>query len=339
MYDIMIYIRLDCEGFGLNFTELNKNGAVEGFCLVKSLEIKKTAKGVPFLDLILTDSSGEIGAKLWDYKEELHGDIKVNSLIKVRGTVSMFNDALQLRVERVRPALESDGVRMEDFVPSADYSGEDMYNYLFDTVSRFENAQLKNLTLTILEQNKEKLLYWPAAFKLHHAIRGGLLYHTLSILKLAKAVCEIYPSLEKELLFTGVILHDVAKIQEFDVSETGVVSAYTVEGTLIGHLVKGAMNIEKTGEELGIDKELLMLVEHMVLSHHGEPEFGAAVRPMFLEAEILSQLDLLDARIYEIAQAVSETEPGDFTPRQWALDNRKIYNHGLKDIKPKADLL
>ncbi|MBR3835808.1 MAG: HD domain-containing protein [Clostridia bacterium] len=323
----------------MNFTEINKNGAVEGFCLVKSLEVKKTAKGVPFLDLILTDSSGEIGAKLWDYKEEIHCGIKVNSLIKVRGTVSMFNDALQLRVERVRPAMESDGVRMEDFVPSADYSGEDMYNYLFDTVTRFENAQLKKLTLTILESNKDKLLYWPAAFKLHHAIRGGLLYHTLSILKLAQAVCDIYPSLEKELLFTGVILHDVAKIQEFEVSETGVVSSYTVEGTLIGHLVKGAMNIEKTGEELGIDKELLMLVEHMVLSHHGEPEFGAAVRPMFLEAEILSQLDLLDARIYEISQAVSEVESGEFTPRQWALENRKIYNHGLKDIKPKADLL
>lgn len=323
----------------MNFTEINSNGGVEGFCLVKSLEVKKTAKGVPFLDLILTDSSGEIGAKLWDYKEDVHGGIKLNSLIKIRGTVSMFNDALQLRIDRVRPATESDGVNMEDFVPSADYSGKDMYDYIVNTVNSFENTQLKTLILTVLERNKENLLYWPAAFKLHHAIRGGLLYHTLSILKLAKAVCDIYPSLERELLYAGVILHDVAKIQEFDVSETGVVSGYTVEGSLIGHLVKGAMNIEKVGEELGIDRELLMLIEHMILSHHGEPEFGAAVRPMFLEAEILSQLDLLDARIYEISQAVSEVEPGDFTPRQWALDNRKLYNHGLKEIKPKADLL
>ena len=323
----------------MNFTEINSNGGVEGFCLVKSLEVKKTAKGVPFLDLILTDSSGEIGAKLWDYKEDVHGGIKLNSLIKIRGTVSMFNDALQLRIDRVRPALESDGVRMEDFVPSADYSGDAMYDYIINTVNGFENAQLKKLTVTVLESNKQNLLYWPAAFKLHHAIRGGLLYHTLSILKLAKAVCDIYPSLERELLYAGVILHDVAKIQEFDVSETGVVSGYTVEGSLVGHLVRGAMNIEKIGEELGIDRELLMLIEHMILSHHGEPEFGAAVRPMFLEAEILSQLDLLDARIYEISQAVSEVEPGNFTPRQWALDNRKLYNHGLKVIKPKADLL
>lgn len=323
----------------MNFAEVNKNGTVEGFCLVKSLEVKKTAKGVPFLDLILTDSSGEIGAKLWDYKDEIHGDIKLNSLIKVRGTISMFNDALQMRVERVRPAIDADNVRIEDYVPSTEYSGEAMYDIIFDEVSRFENGQMKSLVLTVLEQNKERLLYWPAAFKLHHAIRGGLLYHTLSILRLAQGIAAVYPCVEKELLYSGVILHDIAKLSEFEVSDTGIVSGYTVEGTLIGHLVKGAMNIEAIGNELGIDKELMMLIEHMILSHHGEPEFGAAVRPMFLEAELLSQLDLMDARIYEISQAVSEVEAGEFTPRQWALDNRKLYNHGLTDIKPKADLI
>lgn len=323
----------------MNFTEINDNGTVEGFCFVKQMEVKKTAKGIPFLDLILTDSSGEIGAKLWDYKEDLHKCVQPNVVVKIRGTISMFNDAQQLRIDRVRAVLESDCVRIEDFIPSADYSGEAMYDTIFDEVNGFENAQLKRLVLTVLEQNREKLLYWPAAFKLHHSMRGGLLYHTLSILRLAQAAAEVYPSIEKDLLFAGVILHDIAKIQEFDVSEAGVAAGYTVEGTLIGHLVKGAMLIEKTGEELGIDKELLMLIEHMLLSHHGEPEFGAAVRPMFLEAEILSQLDLMDARVYEITQAVSEVQPGEFTPRQWALENRKLYNHGLKDVAPKADLL
>lgn len=323
----------------MNFTEINNNGTVEGFCLVKNLEVKKTAKGVPFLDLILTDSSGEIGAKLWDYKEELYGFIKQNSLLKVRGSVSVFNEAPQMRIDRVRLATEADGVRIEDYVPSAEYRGEAMFSAIVDVVNDFENAQLRSLVMAVLEQNKTAMLYWPAAYKLHHAIRGGLLYHTLSILRMAQSIAEIYPSVEKDLLFSGVILHDVAKIGEFEVSETGIASGYTVEGTLIGHLVKGAMNIEKLGEELGTDRELLTLIEHMVLSHHGEPEFGAAVRPMFLEAEILSQLDLLDARIYEISQAVSEVDSGDFTPRQWALENRKLYNHGLKEIKPKADLL
>lgn len=323
----------------MNFTEINNNGAVEGFCLVKSMEVKKTAKGVPFLDLVLTDSSGEIGAKLWDYKEDVHSDVQLNALIKVRGTISMFNDAPQMRIDRVRAALEADGVRVEDFVPSAEYSGENMYNAIIKVVDGFENEDLKKLVSTMLERNKEMLLYYPAAFKLHHAIRGGLLYHTLSILRLAQRVAEVYPCVDKDLLFSGVILHDIAKLTEFNVSSTGVVSSYSVEGTLIGHLVKGAMEVAKTGAELGVDEELLVLIEHMLISHHGEPEFGAAVRPMFLEAELLSELDLMDARVYEISQAVEQVEEGEFTPRQWALDNRKLYNHGLKEIKPMAVLL
>ncbi len=324
----------------MNFKTINKNnGTVEGFCLVKTLEVKKTAKGLTYLDMTLTDSTGEINAKLWDYKEELHSDVKVNTIVKVRGTESIFNDAPQLRVDRIRKALEADNVKAEDFVPSSEYSGETMFDTIFAVAESFENEELKLLVTTILSENKEQLVICPAAYKLHHAIRGGLMYHTLSVLRLAESVCNIYPSVDKELLLSGVILHDVAKIWEFDVSEAGIVSGYSIEGSLIGHLVKGAMNVEKTGERLGTDKNLLMLVEHMIISHHGEPDFGAAVRPMFLEAEILSQLDTMDARIYEISFALSEVESGTFTPRQWALDNRKLYNTGIKEINAKADLL
>ncbi len=323
----------------MNFKSVNNNGTVEGFCLVKTLEVKKTAKGLPYLDMMLTDSSGEINAKLWDYKEELHSGIKVNSIVKVRGSESVFNDMPQLRVDRIRPALEADNVRVEDFVPSSEYSGETLFDTVYEVAESFESEELKLLVTTILTENKEKLSVCPAAFKLHHAIRGGLMYHTLSVLRLAQGVSQLYPSVDSELLFTGVILHDVAKIREFELSDAGIVSGYSVEGSLVGHLVRGAMDIEIRGRELGINPDLLLLIEHMVISHHGEPEFGAAVRPMFLEAEILSQLDLLDARIYEVTQAVGEVAVGEFTPRQWALENRKLYNHGLKDVKPKADLI
>ena len=323
----------------MNFKAVNNNGTVEGFCLVKTLEVKKTAKGLSYLDMMLTDSSGEINAKLWDYKEELHSGIKVNTIVKVRGSESIFNDMPQLRVDRIRPAVEADNVRVEDFVPSSEYSGETLFDAVYEVAESFENEELKLLVTTILSENKELLSVCPAAFRLHHAIRGGLMYHTLSVLRLAQAVSKIYPSIDSELLFSGVILHDVAKIREFDLSDTGIVSGYSVEGSLVGHLVRGAMDIEIRGRELGIDADLLMLIEHMVISHHGEPEFGAAVRPMFLEAEILSQLDLLDARIYEVTQAVGEVQAGEFTPRQWALENRKLYNHGHKEVKPKAELI
>lgn len=323
----------------MNFEELNNQGLVEGFCLVKSLEVKKTAKGIPYLDLILTDSSGEIGAKLWDYKDEIHSFIKVDSLLKIRGTVSIFNDAPQLRIERVRPVIPADDVKLEDFVPSSEYSGEVMLSEILNVVKGFENEQLKNLTLTILEKRKDEILYWPAAVKLHHAVRGGLLYHTLSILRMAQSVADIYPSVNRDMLFTGVILHDVCKIEEYEVSETGIATGSTVEGQLLGHLVMGSMYVDRIGREIGTDNNLLVLVEHMIISHHGQPEFGAAARPMFLEAEILSVLDLLDARIYESEQSLSEIGGGEFTQKLWFLDGVRLYNTGLNEVNTKANLI
>lgn len=323
----------------MNFTQINKTGTVEGFCLIKTVERKLTSRGVPFLDMTLTDSDGEVGAKLWDYKEELHGEFVPNDLVKVRGTMTPFNDTQQLRIERIRRVSDEDGVRIEDFVPSAGFSGEAMFDELIAVADAFSDEELKLLVKTLLNEYKDRLIYWPAAFRLHHAIRGGLLYHTLSILRMAQSVAKIYPFIDSDLLFAGVILHDIAKTQEFDVAPTGIASGYTVDGNLVGHLVRGAMAVEKCGRELGLSEETLMLVEHMIISHHGEPEFGAAVRPMFLEAEILSELDTLDAKIYEIEQACRGVEPGEFTQRQWALDNRKLYNHNRNSKDFKAELI
>ena len=157
----------------MNFTQFNKNGGVEGFCLIKTVDRKMTAKGVPYLDLTLADPDGEINAKLWDYKEELHGEFSANDLIKVRGTVQPFNDSQQLRIERIRKVTEADGVRIEDFVPSAGFSGEAMFDELMKAAESFKDSELKALVTELLNEYKEKLLYWPAAFRLHHAIRGG----------------------------------------------------------------------------------------------------------------------------------------------------------------------
>jgi 3'-5' exoribonuclease len=323
----------------MNLQPFNKTGGVEGYCLIKSLEKKTTAKGLPYLDMILADKDGEIPAKFWDYKEELQGRFEAGQLVKVRGTVSVYNDADQLRVERLRPATDEDNLRIDDFVPGTEYSGEAMFEAITQVVDSFRDTQLKSLVKAMLAEYKAKLLYWPAAFKLHHAMRGGLLYHTLSILRLAQGVCKVYPFVDADLLYAGVVLHDIAKTGEFEVAETGIASGYTTDGSLVGHLVRGAMAVEKAGTELGTPKELMMLLEHMIISHHGEPEFGAAVRPMFLEAEILSQLDLIDSRIYAIAQSVGEINTGDFTMRQWALDNRKLYNHGRVPYDPKTNLI
>lgn len=310
----------------------------DGFWLVKTADKKANVKGAAYLDMVLCSKTGEINGKLWDYSELVHGVYAPGELVKIRGSVTQFNGNDQLRVEKIRHINESDAVSVTDFVPTAEYSGEMMLGQIMNVIASVKDEELKQLTYALVKDREKELLFWPAAFKLHHAIRGGLLYHTLSIIRLAQGVCKLYPGVDKDLLMCGIIVHDLCKIDEFQISPAGLASGYSVKGELIGHLVMGAVKIEMKAKELGISEDKAMLLQHMVISHHGEPDFGAAVRPMFLEAEILSQLDTLDATIYEISSAVSDVKTGEFTPRQWALDNRKLYNHGRKEVAPKADL-
>ena len=322
----------------MSFTPIDNRGLVEGFCVIKSIDQKTSAKGDSYLDMMLGDSDGEINAKLWRYTPELHGEYSANELVKIRGIISPYNGADQLKIERIRHTAPEDNVDISDYVKTATYSGEEMYNELLSIAENFKDSELKTIVTAILKDNKMCLVYWPAAFKLHHAMRGGLLLHTLSIVRLCEKVCEIYPFVDKELLISGAILHDIAKLTEFDVAESGIATGYSVEGNLLGHLAMGSMVIERYAEKLGISQNTAMLLEHMVLSHHGEPEFGAAVRPMFIEAELLSELDLMDSRVFEMREALESTNPNDFSGRLWAMDNRKLFNHNRKDLKEETKI-
>ena len=209
----------------------------------------------------------------------------------------------------------------------------DMWNELYNIADAFADADLKAIVTTILKDKKEQMLYWPAAFKMHHAVKGGLLCHTLSIVRLAEAICKVYTFADRELLLAGVILHDIGKIEEFELNSTGLVANYSPKGNLVGHLVSGAVTVEKTAEKLGITSDVPMLISHMLISHHGDPEFGAAVLPQFLEAELLSQLDMMDATVFEICEATTAVKSGETTGRIFGFDNRKLYNHGRTSNK------
>ncbi len=322
----------------MNFTPVDNTGRVDGYCLVKSVETKTSSKGDTYLDFTLGDSTGEINGKLWRYSVVEHGEYKANDIVKIRGTISQYNGADQLRIERIRHTIESDNVRIEDFVRTTGYDSEQMYNELMNIANGFTDNNLKLIVSTMLADNRENLLFWPAAFKLHHALRGGLLMHTLSIVRLCEGVCNVYPFVDRELLLAGAILHDISKLQEFDVNDAGIADGYTVEGNLLGHIAMGATKIDEYAEKLGIERRVSVLLQHMILSHHGEPEFGAAVRPMFIEAEILSELDLMDARIYEMREAVAAATPNDFSGRVWALDNRKLFNHTRSNLEQNPKL-
>ncbi|MBR6743180.1 MAG: HD domain-containing protein [Clostridia bacterium] len=322
----------------MNFTPAGQSGLIDCFLLIKSVERKTSSKGDTYLDMLLSDKSGEVNAKLWSYVPAVHGEYSAGDIVKIRGALSSYNGADQIRIEKIRVATALDGLDPADFVASADYDCEKMFSELLSIAESFEDSDLKAVVSALLNENKEKLLFWPAAYKLHHAIRGGLLMHTLSIVRLAERVCEVYPFVDRELLLSGAILHDIAKTAEYETSSSGLATGYTVRGNLIGHLADGAIMIRKAADKLGITGEVVMLLEHMVLSHHGNPEFGAAVRPAFIEAELLSELDMLDARMFEMREVSEKTEKGEFSGRLWSMDNRKLYNHGRDDLSKSTKL-
>lgn len=314
-----------------------QHATAEGFCLVKSVEQKTTAKKLAYLDFVLTDAQGEVSAKLWDYSPERHGRYEAGMVIKVRGSVDTWNNAPQLRIERIRHADEKDGVDMAELVPCAPYTSEWMLGQLLEMVDSMQNTDIAALVRGLLEENREQILICPAAVKMHHAVRSGLLYHTLSIARAAQALCGVYPFLNRDLVLAGVILHDLDKIRELEVTETGTASGYTAHGQLLGHLVGGVVSLERMGERLGTPRETLEMLQHMVLSHHSIPEYGSPIPPMFPEAEVVSALDTLDATLYEMNAALENVGQGQFTGKVWGLD-RKLYRHGMQGGEAGAKL-
>ena len=161
--------------------------------------------------------------------------------------------------------------------------------------------------------------------KNHHSIRAGLLYHIVRMLYAGDKLSDIYDIVNKELLFAGIILHDIAKIEEYDANELGIVSDYNAEGQLLGHIIQGITMIDNAANYLGVDSEVALLLKHMILTHHYEPEYGSPKKPMIPEAEMLHYLDILDARMYDMEKALNKVEPSGFSEKVWTLDNRKIY--------------
>lgn len=297
---------------------------VQGFYLVREVSFKSGKNNTRYGDFVLGDRTGQVDAKLWQYGVGEEEKYQPNMLVKVRGRVLAWQGQLQLRIEKIRPATDADDLSLDDFVESAPLSGQEMYEEILSYIEKIADPDLKRLTERIIKQKEEILLYCPGAKSNHHAIKGGLLYHTLTMLKAGEKMCEIYPFLDVGLLFAGVILHDIAKTEELATNDLGMVTDYTTEGLLLGHITQGISLVEAAGRTLDIPREKLVLIEHMLLSHHYEPEFGSPRRPMFLEAEMLHFLDMIDTRMYDMKRISDTLQPGEFSERQWLLHNRRI---------------
>ena len=302
--------------------DIKRDDRFEGYLIVRSAEQRASANGKNYLDMTLADKSGSINAKMWD------GTVQpplAGSIVKVRATGNEFNGRMQLRVEKIRAAESRDQVDMSALIPCAPRDPNEMLGEVVRAADHIADPDLRRITCELLDRAGDKLLTFPAAKQMHHAERGGLLHHTTTMLRAANAIMTVYPQLNASLLTAGVIVHDLAKIDEMDADTLGLVSDYSVDGKLIGHIVRGVVNIQLAAEKTKASPGKALLLQHMVLSHHGIPEYGSPLAPKFPEAEVLNTIDTLDARLYEMDEALSRAIPGGFSEKVWGLDNRQLY--------------
>ncbi|MBN2797227.1 MAG: HD domain-containing protein [Clostridia bacterium] len=300
---------------------------VQGFFIIKSFNVKTSSNNKKYLDFTLADRTGEVNAKLWDVKDEYEELYQAGVLVKVRGAITSWQNNVQLKVIKIRLTTEEDQINLSDYVPSAPYDPREMFDELVEVINGFKNNDLKRLVLHIVKEYEEPLLTAPAAKSNHHAIRSGLLYHLKRMIKTGKALCQIYTHINEDLLIAGIILHDMEKINEMVSDHLGIVSDYSTEGQLLGHIIMGIKKIDTVARALGIDPELSMVLQHLVLSHHYEPEFGSPKKPMLPEGELLHYIDIIDARMYDMELAYRDVPVGDFTAPVWVLDKRRLYNY------------
>ncbi|HJV32389.1 MAG TPA: 3'-5' exoribonuclease YhaM [Bacillales bacterium] len=295
---------------------------VELFLLIKSSTKGIASNGKPFLTLILQDQSGDIEAKLWDASDDDVKSYAAQNIVKIQGELQNYRGKNQLKIRQIRIASPSDNVKLADFLATAPLSRDEMTGMLTQYIFEMKNPNIQRITRHLIKKYQKEFLEFPAATKNHHEFVSGLAYHVVSMLNLAKAISSLYPSLDRDLLYAGVILHDLGKVMEL----SGPISTvYTVEGNLLGHISIMVNEIGKAADELGISGEEIMILQHLVLSHHGKAEWGSPKPPLIKEAEILHYIDNIDAKMNMLDRALERVKPGEFTERIFALDNRSFY--------------
>ena len=306
-----------------NVEKLNPGDSVENFFLIHRATQGVTAQGKDYMTLFLQDKSGDIEAKLWTVSKEDMQILKPETIVWVKGDVINYRGRKQMKVNQFRLAKPEDGFKTQDFVAGAPLSPDEIQENISHYILDIENANLQRITRHLLKKYQDKFFTYPAASSYHHNFASGLSYHVLTMLEIAKSLCNIYPLLNRSLLYSSIILHDLGKVRELS---GPVATTYTVEGNLLGHISIASDEVAEAAKELGIDGEEVMLLRHMILAHHGKMEFGSPKLPHLKEAEILFFIDNIDAKMNMFEKAFKKTDKGQFTERIFGMENRQFYN-------------
>jgi len=289
--------------------------------LVTQMTKGVTTAGAPYLSLVVQDKTGSLDGKLWDVKEEQVRLIEPGRILLVIGEVLKYRNTLQLRIHNVQQApLDVDP---SDFVSTGPIPVEELKSQITSFFAQIEDPIYKQITQACFDRYEQSFYQYPAAARNHHDFLSGLATHVVAMLHLASDVCNRYPLLNRDLLYSGILLHDLGKVLELS---GPVLTEYTLQGKLLGHISMMQSIVYEMAVDLKIeDSEQVTCLRHLILSHHGQYEYGSPVLPMMAEAEVLHLIDNLDARLNMFEKMYEDVEPQNFSQRIFSLENRSFY--------------
>lgn len=300
----------------------------DGYVLVKSSTVRTNVNGGQYINTTLADKTTDTTAMVWDADDFKIGIFTSGNILNISGMIEDYQGRKQIKLLDYNDVTDHD-VSLENLLRVAPIDPDEMYLKTIYEVNNLDNDIIKNITLSLLGEYSHDFKMFPAAKGVHHAYVSGLAFHTYSMMNMAKSMMKLYPELNPNLLIAGTVLHDVAKIKDY----TGYIGTeMTLGGKLKGHISTISEEIMQTAIALGYEEEEeVLLLQHMVLSHHGKREWGSPVLPQIIEAFVLHQIDKMDASMDSYRTGVQKAEPKEFTERIFGLDNLSFYNHDLNN--------
>lgn len=301
----------------------SNNEEIEMILRLSNVVIKKTSSGDDYASMIGYDGNDKIEAKIWSFTEEFKNLLVSGEVYKVTARTKQYQNRTQLNILSLEKVIDDGTIDLSSFYEKAKISGDELAMIINQYFMKIDNKVLKSIVSVLLKKHFDDFFNFPAAVTMHHNYFSGLAYHTYSMLKLSDAYLELYPFLNKDLVYSGIILHDLGKIIELSGPKG---TEYTKKGNLLGHISLGANEIHNVSVELKVDdsEEVINLL-HIVLSHHGQLEYGSPKEPMTPEAALIHFLDYNDSRLATLEMEFNKVQKGEYTQPISAFDRRCFY--------------
>ena len=294
---------------------------IVGQLLVVACTKGTTDKGLSYLNITFQDKTGSIEAKKWDASDSDLRLLAPGSVVMVDALVNLYKSQPQLKVVGVGK-INPEDVEMSNFARVSPIPLAELKARLDKYLNSFKDKDVEKITKAVINHFYDRYVSFPAAVKVHHEFGSGIIHHSLFMADVADAIAKIYTQVDRDILVAGALLHDIGKTIEY---ENPIAPVQTAEGKLCGHIAIGYAEFKRIVDELDIKSEVPLLLEHMILAHHGSLEFGSPVMPATREALLLSEIDMLDSRQMILDKALDAVNEGEFTPRLWMMDDTSFY--------------